>query len=129
MSLFQQSTMECGGDYKSKISLSCHKLSLLLGYVYKAIRKVKEVRSVKWLTILTIPGLMLWEQAFVQWNNLTLTVSPLKVILNRSAEALESSQLQGSHSKYKTVIGTKESYYRLPGIMNSQTCFSTGNKQ
>lgn len=56
MSLFQQSTMECGGDYKSKISLSCHKLSLLLGYVSKAIRKVKEVRSVKWLTILWHTG-------------------------------------------------------------------------
>lgn len=62
-------------------------------------------------------------------GTITLTVSPLKVVLNRSAGALESSQLQSSHSKHETVIGTEEFYYGLPGIMNSQTCFSTGNKQ
>lgn len=69
------------------------------------------------------------EQGFVQWNNLTLNVSPLKVIPNRSVGTLESSQLQSSHSKHAAVKYERDFYHALPGIMNLQPWSSTGSKR
>lgn len=107
---------------QQQIWLSCHRLSLLLGYAYKALGKVEEVRSVSgWVSHgHRVPG---HGNEPLSQNNPAWTAAPLKVTQNRRAVALESSQLLQAENSHRY---QGEFCY---GIMSSQTCSSRANKQ